>query len=550
MFPNNTLQNPQFQNQQVAFNTQNPFLPMQPTLAQMQQASTAWQTIKNNQAMQKEMAVENLIGKHLSSYWEPLQPLQVNIPPLALCSAVPKDLGYFCNEMASAFGVLPGEVLLAVSGAIALAARGRFYVAVQPSWREAVALNICMLKASGTKKSSFLSVLKHPFLERQEQLHAVDSVHSSLVKREIVQQGNKLLRREIGKRCSAGALPEQIVAEFVARGAELEQLSKEASMPLHLLHTQCPNRIALEKEMSEGDGFFGICADEDPFPAQVKEKDRFPNLLLTGYDGGPYSYALQNQTFHVPSLAAVSMLVLAQNEVIMSYFKKSHLMGNGFLPRFLVCFMDNSSSLQGSRNNLSADVMQVYQEKIRQVLLRTTGANAPIERQAINFIPDARQHFNGFTCDQTNNSQRPMGWDAYLSKELGKTIRLAACLCLWRDPSATAPCIEKNDLQVAVNLMNGLGPHAWEAFGGNATEHRNNAMRILDCVRTHGQNVFTINDIGRWLNNMPKDKAMPAVDLLEQKKYLRKVMVSGRAVTCVMNPYFFRSVSPYFNQPW
>jgi Protein of unknown function (DUF3987) len=477
--------------------------------------------------------------------WPTPRPLACPPPPtLDLEKAIPPGLApfrEFCAAVAEALQVPPDAVPPLVLALASIGTARALEVELSPQWRETVNLWVCVLMDSAQKKSTILKLLKRP-LEEWEKSKRVYLAHALA---DYDEKRNGLTSQLAGKRDKQKSVTGHDLTKQRDEAREI-RAKLDRMPPLY-----APNLIADDFTPEALRNDLEINGEKVAFVTAESDADQLlgkrygsgaPNLNLIlkskGGDSATTSRAsgLRCHLEGPLTCAALVVQMTAVEEVLRDPYAK----GRGLLPRYWFLALAHPTGFEENVKpaQVPPHLLEWWDTHFRRLLdlpwpgsvILTADGPARCEQgpRVLRLTPEADELFTNFR-GEVNRRKKEDG-DLYVIREFaakfaGEVARIAAILhALQADKGELIPA---ETMRAACAWAPFLLEHYKNALGEAAeSDDMKLARRVLGWFKRKEKTEATATEIQRALDNggkFKKDDFTPALDLLEESDWLRKL---------------------------
>lgn len=405
---------------------------------------------------------------------------------------------------------------------IAASVQGKYAIQGKPDWTEPLNIYLAEIAPPSERKSAILHAMVRPISDYENQYNQINSaaVETSRMQRRILERRQKAV--------------EQLVAKGKAEQKDIEQIAREISAyrelkPLRLFADDItPEKLA--SVLSENDGRMALLSSEAGIfdtLAGAYSKSVNIDVILKSYSGDQIRVdriGRESENILHPTL---TMLLMAQPNVISRMLSNTTFRGRGLTARFLYCM---PASAVGGRRYRSASVPdEVYAAYEQQVfnMLEDDYSQKP---ENITLSPEADALLEAFSQELEPKLVKEYAEIAdWCGKLVGNTLRIAGLLCRagtcrsHDDPSAPeALVVDGQTMRNAIRLGKYFLNHAQAIF--NVLPENTlfqNAHRVLKMIREKGLKAFNRRTVMRNCQTFKRvEDVQPVLDFLADYGYI------------------------------
>lgn len=486
--------------------------------------------------------------------YEQIIPLDsVNFKCTLNWDAIPRTLNDTCEILEQAYRIDKIGILIAILGCLSIATRGRLVVRLNEQWTEPLIDYILLASESGTRKSSLIQALKHPFDDFINE-HTLDIENFS--KQEIK---NRIIDRAKSKLISKATtnLLEGINTQGTPKN--IDAILEHDSTPIMLLNerkkalaikptifagTISKQKLALTLS-EQGECVSWLEAEGTFFESSLKKDDSHLDLLLKGHSMDAYDDYYAGRKRLSLKKPALPMVHFVQNRIIRILFKNNKYNELGLNARFSPYFCKQFNSQENDHNVINTKKPTLFRDKIKQLLnMYYTQSN---NRHIHELLTSSEgftlaKKFEQKTAYALNNAENQY-MKPYLRKAHGQAIRFAGDLHLWNQKTPHESIITTDEIHGGIAIMNIMYHHARFAFDPGGLQGYHDAQTILNFIRRNFQHAtleeFSSREIQQNIRGIDKDRANIALNILEKHNYVRQWLGPKRQHIFIVHPRAF-----------
>ena len=288
----------------------------------------------------------------------------------------------------------------------------------------------------------------------------------------------------------------------------------------------------------------GGCAIQQPegdvFLRQINDKQFDKNILLKSYTMENYSHATVSGGQIYIKNPFLNILLVVQPCIAARMYGNTQLATVGLTPRFIPLFVPTVNSQTDGLNNVAAQEMGRYNDKLAAMLKRNYTQDA--DRQIFEVKPtqEAYQAMKAFQKQVAAGIEggAPNHMKAFMRKLHGTAARIAGVLHAWAYDEPEQHPITLREVEAGISIALAISPHAEFAFNPTGLCAYEDAQKILTWVKRHKESMFDSRQIAQYSGVTTNAKVFPALDLLEKHNMLTQQISPCRPRKCVMHPSF------------
>ncbi|GAA4865906.1 DUF3987 domain-containing protein [Kitasatospora terrestris] len=424
--------------------------------------------------------------------WENPVPVD-RVPLLPFPTQRLGSLGKYVEAAAECLQVPVDLVAFATLATISTATGGRRKVLVKQRWTEITALWMAGFAESSARKTPALDAAAGPLRDIETELidGATNHVEAAAQEIRILTAQMKKAEERIadgGKPRRGGSGPnptvEELKAEAESYRMRLAELGDGPKVPQILVRDATLEAIG--RVMGDQNGRIGTLASEGGLfkvAAGMYSKNGQANtdLLLEAYSGGPYTIDRVSRAGHRMPSTFLSLGLIVQPGIVAGIERKNpEFRQNGMLGRFLFCMPQDVDEDSFDTPDIPEHLEAEYQARLRAVVTKVWNTPSVVTMQLDD---EARAVFAAFYNDF--GRRRKPGGDLHsiadwAGKFRGNVIRIAACLTLYEDPTATA--INAQTITDCIALTDYFVAHAKAVFDLMGEDPESNVTPMRDVL--------------------------------------------------------------------
>lgn len=404
------------------------------------------------------------------------------------------SLGKYVTAAAECLQVPTDLVASSTLATISTATGGRRKVLVKQRWTEITALWMAAFAESSTRKTPALDAGAGPLRDTETELieGAIDKVEAAAQEIRIVTSQMKKAEERLadcgkprrGSDKGQGEKPADLKAEAESLRMKLTELGDGLKVPQLLVRDATLEVIG--RVMGDQGGRVGTLASEGGLfkvAAGMYSKNGQANtdLLLEAYSGGPYTIDRISRAGHRMPSTFLSMGLIVQPGIIAGIERKNpEFRENGMLGRFLYAMPIDVEEDTFDTPDIPEELERDYQERLRAIVMKAWNTSAIV---TMHLDDEARDVFAEF-YNEFGRRRKP-GGDLHsiadwAGKFRGNVIRLAACLALYEDASATT--INAETIRNCIAMTDYFVTHAKAVFDLMGEDPESNVTPMRDVL--------------------------------------------------------------------
>ena len=434
---------------------------------------------------------------------------------------------------------MAGTVVISILSACL---QGKYKIQCKADWIEPLNTYALVIAAPSERKSAVTNMMVRPLHEyeiRYNRDHAAE-VERSHMTGKMLERRQKVVIEEYAKgKAEEGDI--QRIAEQIAEFQEVEPLRMYVDdiTPEKLVSILAANKGHIAMISTEG-GIFDTLAGTYSKVVNI-------DVMLKGYSGDTIRVDRIGRESEYVTDPALTILLMAQPNVVSAVLSNSTFRGRGLTARFLYCL---PVSCVGKRRYHSKpvdpEIVTKYEEKIRNLLEDES------QNELITLSPEADRLITAYAEElEPLLVTKYMDLADWCGKLVGNTMRIAGLLCRAEvtrlfdfldvnEPLVVSEAVMNN----AIRLSRYYLSHAQAVYSvmpaGNADRE---AEKILNVIREKKLTVFDRREMMRWCRSFKTvTDIQPVLDSLEDYGYIarkaEKTLNTGRPPlpTYLVNP--------------
>ena len=445
---------------------------------------------------------------------------------------LPEDLGAYVRAVAESTQTpvdMAGTALLSVLSACL---QGKYRVQGKADWTEPVNTYALVVAKPSERKSAVLGLMLRPLDVYEAQYNRLNAtmVEASRMRKRILEKRQKVLEDQIAKGKADMKEMEKVASEIA---------SFEEEVPLRLYVDDITTE-KLVSVMSENKGRAAMISSEGGIfdtLAGIYSRNVNIDVMLKGYSGDPIRVDRVGRPGEFVPNPALSVLLMAQPNVVSEVLSNKTFRGRGLTARFLYCMPE---SLLGSRDTESRPVPEKVAEAYDRKIVNLLEDQYSTPARVISLSTEAREKLFAFSRELepklVGEYADIMDW---AGKLVGNTLRLSALLCragvmLGHDfLDAEDPLVvDGKTMEGAIRLGRYFVANALAAYDAlPARVLSANAERLLDMIRKKKLTAFDRREAMRYCRYFKTvADIQPVLDFMEDYGYIRQQPVEYRPV--------------------
>lgn len=502
---------------------------------------------------------ESVQPEQSSKKWEPVVPFSKGTRPPFPIEALPHPYDDYVKAVAASTQTAVDMAGTAVLGVLATCMQKQFVVQGKEDWIEPTNLYLVIVAESSERKSTVLRNMVKPldtFEKKYNEEHAAEREGSESDLR-IMQRKQKELEDQIAKpnkKDDVNQLKEELdkVNQSLANFKVKKKLRLYADdiTPEKLANTLVKNDSHAALISSEG-GIF------NNFNGQYNKNASIDNLLKA-YSGDSIRVERLGRDEDYVYDPALTILVMAQDQVIHEVLKNDKFVKRGLTARFLYCLPVSKVGDRGFESKpVDISLYGNYEAAIVSILQETDSHKGKPE--VITLSPEARK----MLADYSDKLEPRLVGDlrdmsAWAGKLVGTVLRLSGILCragtmrvsgfLQDDP---APLVVSESVMVdAIKLGDYYLQHAMAAFDLlPVKEMQEDAEKVLGIIRRFDLHKFSRRTIMQKYRKFKDVKEVQEVlDFLENYGYIDRIIDEGARVRRDSQPKYITNPVVFENE--
>jgi hypothetical protein len=484
-------------------------------------------------------------GESISFEWR--EPDTIERPgfPAFPVHRLPASLRGYCRSVAESVQTPTDYPAMTILGALSVAARGRYEVAVAgTNHREPLVLQTVLFAESGTRKSNSFAIVKKPLVRWEAERRREDEreVETWQVRMDMAEKELTTAKRRNGT----------MEFELLALAQEVEKIRRERPPITRLIADDVtPERLGTI--IAEQGGPVGIMAPEGGFFGNISGRynQGIPNMeyVLRGHNGEPLIIDRMGREAMVPA-AFVTLAISLQPEIVNELAAVPGFRGKGMAARLLPAF---PQSPVGNRDPRKGKAVPHEEEVLWNSILTTILSEAETSQKSewgeyepftLTLSRDARELYYLYSEHVERQLAKGGGLSSirdWGGKMVGHALRVAGLFHLVEcGTEAVSLPIRSTTLSDAIAVMEYFVPHAKyfiERLGG--ISYGEHLESLMDVIRDIDPPVYKSSVSGRLRGHKffrgNKDAITDALDELELLGYIR-IVSEGQKVRIDTNP--------------
>ena len=476
-------------------------------------------------------AVIDMVADQLG--FAPLEPFDVDKPdalppfPVEALPPILRDYALAVSESIQAPVDMAAVGLLAVC---ALAVQGAWKIEVKPDWAEPLNLYALIVAPPSERKSPVLREITRPVyaFEADEQTRREQPIREAQARRQILEKRLAAAIDAAAKPAKGKAQADGLCAEQDVYSLQQEIAGLEEVKPFRLLADDVTPE-ALTSLLATYGGRIGVFSAEGGlfkvlaglYSGHSANFDGF----LKAYSGDPVRVDRKGRPSETIQNPALTLLLMAQPQVLAEIAGNAEFGGRGLLARFLYCLPVSRVGTRAYRTRPIPDgVRNAFCERLTTLLevqAKHTGPAQIIrlsdEADALNedFALSLEPRLHGDLADVE-------GW---AGKYHGQVARIAGILhCFENGPDAGAELLTGGTFQDAATIGAYFLAHAQAALtraGLTKTPLRRDAEYLWQKLQASGKVRFSKKEVLRLCQRFDAESIRPPLEELARRGYIK-----------------------------
>lgn len=455
--------------------------------------------------------------------WSAPVPLDEEVLPLFPVECLPPVMGDYVKAVAEAVQVPVDMTAVAALVTCALCVQKKFLVKGKENWLEPLNLYALVVAPPAERKSAVMQAMTkfvHEYERDRNDFLKMD-IERNRIKRNILSQAVKNLEGKAAK-AAKDVTPEMVFAK------QQELLGLEVINPLRFLADDCTPEV-LVSLLAENDGRMAVVSAEGGiFEILNGRYSQSVNIdvFLKAHAGDSIRIDRKGRPSEYIPHPALCVLLTIQPVVLDGLMSNNDFRGRGLTARFLYSI---PQSKVGSRSFDTPTIPHLYEVDFKAMIRSLLDIEQGSTPQLIKLSPEALDLSAEFAArlePQLKGELETIG--DWAGKLHGAILRIAGVLhCVEnREESGNVP-ITAQTMQAAIEIGNYFLAHAQAAYSlMGADEQVQGAKYILRQLEKEKYAEITRTQLTRLCKNRFRkaDDANPALELLEEYGYIRKVL--------------------------
>lgn len=466
--------------------------------------------------------------------FEPLDPFDADrpapLPPFPV-EALPPAMRDFVLAVSES---LQAPVDMAAAGALAacaLAAQGCWKVEIKPDWQEPLNLYLLVIAPPSERKSPVLREITRPIydFEAAEQARREPSIREYQTRRSILERRANAAIEQASKPAkgkSAGV--DSLSAEREALALQRELAELQEVKPFRLLADDVTPE-ALTSLLAQYGGRLGVFSAEGGlfkilsglYSGHSANIDSF----LKAYSGDTVRVDRKGRPAETIQAPALTLLLMAQPQVLGEISRNAEFDGRGLLARFLYCLpVSKVGGRAYETRPIPEEVRAAFYGPLTDLLEEQANHRGSPETIRLSDDADARSKafFQSLEPRLRDDLADVEGW---AGKYHGQVGRIAGLLhCFINGPDAGAELLTGGTFQAAETIGEYFLAHARAALtraGAAKSPLRRDAEYIWQKLQGTGRPRFTKKELLRLCQRLDADSIRPPLEELARRGYIK-----------------------------
>ena len=466
----------------------------------------------------------------------PLEPFDEDKPdalPAFPVEALPPAMRDYALAIAESIQVPVDMAAVGLLAVCALAVQDVWKVEIKPDWVEPLNLYVLMIARPSERKSPVLREIARPVydFEAAEQARREQPIREGQAKRKILEKRlaaaiDAAAKPAKGKSTAAqagGLCAEQDVYDLQREIAELQEVK-----PFRLLADDVTPE-ALTSLLAAYGGRIGVFSAEGGlfkilsglYSGQSANIDGF----LKAYSGDPVRVDRKGRPSETIQDPALTLLLMAQPQVLTEIAGNADFSGKGLLARFLYSLPASRVGGRTYRTKpIPADVRDAFCQTLAAMLEAQASHTGPAQIIRLSDEADALSEAfaNALELRLCGDLADVEGW---AGKYHGQVARIAGILhCFASGPDAGAELLTGGTFQAAATIGAYFLAHAQAALtraGLTKTPLRRDAEYLWRRLQTGGKAYFTRKEVLRLCQRFDAESLRPPLEELARRGYIK-----------------------------
>ena len=436
--------------------------------------------------------------------------------------ALPEDIASYVSAVAESTQTPVDMAGTAALSILSVCLQGKYRIQGKADWLEPLNTYALVIATPSERKSAVLNMMLRPLnnYELQYNQRNAAAMESSKMRRRVLERRQKAIEEQVAKG-KADVSEMEKIAEEIANFTEEQpmQLYVDDITTEKLVSVISANKGRAALISSEG-GIFDTLAG-------IYTKNVNIDVMLKGYSGDPIRVDRVGRESESVMNPALTVLLMAQPNVVSSVLGNKTFRGRGLTARFLYCMpLSQVGSRRFDSVPVSKDAASAYDRKIVN-LLDDEYPNTP---QVITLSNEACRLITAFAEELEPKLAAEYAEIAdWAGKLVGNTLRVAALLCrtgmylshdFLDDPEALV--VDASTMRNAIRLGQYYLSNALAAYDALPEKPMHvNANRILRMIQEKGLREFDRRAAMRYCASFKRvDEIQPVLDFLEDYGYI------------------------------
>ncbi len=336
--------------------------------------------------------------------------------------AFPEDLARYVAAVAESTQTpvdMAGTMMISL---LSVCMQGKYVIQGKDDWKEPLNTYCLVIALPSERKSAVLNMMVKPINDyevRQNRINAA-SIENSRMRRRILERKQKTIEEQF----AVGKATQQDLEEIAAQVAGFEE-----EQPLQLYVDDITTE-KLVSVLSQNKGHAAMISSESGiFDTLSGTYSKAPNIdvMLKAYSGDTIRVDRIGRTSESIMNPALTILLMAQPNVVSAVMENPTFRGRGLTARFLYCV---PASLVGSRRFTSPSVPPEYYLEYEKKVINLLEDEYPEKPEVIRLSDEARALLTSFAEEHEGRLLTDYGCILeWAGKLVGNTLRLAGLLC-------------------------------------------------------------------------------------------------------------------------
>ena len=468
--------------------------------------------------------------------FSPLEPFDEDkpdaLPPFPV-EALPPAMRDFVRAVSESLQSPADMAAVGLLAVCALAAQGCWKVEVKQDWQEPLNLYALVIAPPSERKSPVLREITRPVyeFEAQEQARREPSIREYQTRRSILEkQLSAALDRAAKPPKGKGteSQTERLSTEQEALDLQEELSQLQEVKPFRLLADDVTPE-ALTSLLASYGGRIGVFSTEGGlfkilsglYSGKTANIDGF----LKAYSGDPVRVDRKGRSSETIQDPALTLLLMAQPQVLSEIAGNAEFDGRGLLTRFLYSLPASRVGGRAYRTKpIPADVRAAFYQPLTAMLEHQANHTGPAQMIRLSEEADAlsEDFFERLEPRLRGDLSDIEGW---AGKYHGQVARIAGVLhCFLNGLDAGAELLTGGTMQAAVTIGEYFLAHARAALsraGSTKTPLRRDAEYIWQRLQTTGKVRFSKKEVLRLCQRLNAETIRPPLEELARRGYIK-----------------------------